>query len=121
MSGLIVRPARAVDAPAACAIVRRSITDLCVDDHQGDRATIAAWLDNKTVANFSAWIESAQHAARIALDENGPQGFGLLKHDGTVALLYIDPAARFRGVSKALLESLEHAAAELDLHEVALV
>jgi len=121
MSGLVVRPATAADAPAACAIVRQSISELCVDDHRGDRATIEAWLHNKTVANFVAWIASVEHVARIALDESGPQGFALLNRSGTVALLYVTPAARFRGVSKALLASVEHAAAELGLDELSLV
>jgi GNAT superfamily N-acetyltransferase len=101
--------------------VRRSISELCVDDHQGDRATIEAWLHNKTVANFAAWIASVEHVARIALDERGPQGFALLNRSGTVALLYVTPAARFHGVSKALLASVEHAAAELGLDELSLV
>ena len=37
----LIRPAVVSDAPAACDVVRCSITDLCSEDHQGDEATLA--------------------------------------------------------------------------------
>jgi GNAT superfamily N-acetyltransferase len=121
MSQIVVRTAIAGDAAAACAIVRRSIADLCVDDHHGDKATIAAWLENKTVQNFSAWIASARHVALVAEDESGLLGFALLNRSGKIALLYVAPQVRFRGVSKALLVALERAAVAHGLRQLDVV
>jgi len=120
MAGFAIRPAVAADADAACAVVRQSIVDLCFDDHRGDQAAIAAWLENKTVANFSAWIDAADNVARIAADETGVLGFALMTCSGGVLLLYVAPGARLRGVSKALLAELEDVARGLGLRELTL-
>jgi hypothetical protein len=36
------------DAPAACDVLRRSISELCVADHGNDPTILARWLSNKT-------------------------------------------------------------------------
>lgn len=107
---LTIRRAVSSDAPGACDAVRRSITDLCVEDHQGDGATIAAWLANKTETNFTRWITSDQHIAFVAEQAGRVAGFGLLDRAGLIALLYVSPDVRFQGVSKALLTAMEDAA-----------
>jgi hypothetical protein len=53
--------------------VRGSITELCVEDHQGDGARIAAWLADKTEANFTTWIASERHVAVVA-EQSGTVG-----------------------------------------------
>jgi hypothetical protein len=53
-----VRRARLEDADAIVAILRRSITELCVDDHRHDPVMLGAWLQNKTAANARVWIEA---------------------------------------------------------------
>src|SRR5262245_12654346 len=115
---LIIRRAIADDAPAACELVRRSITHLCGADHHHDPATVAAWLENKTPANFATWIASANNAALVAQEDGDLRGFALFDRSGKVLLLYVAPEARFRGVSKALLVALEREAVELGLREV---
>ena len=47
-------------------------------------------------------------------------GVALLKADGTVALCYLLPEARFLGVGKALLRKLEAEATRLGLEELRL-
>jgi GNAT superfamily N-acetyltransferase len=94
-------------------VVRRSITELCVADHRGDAATIAAWLENKTEPNFRTWIDSARHVALAAEQSGRVVGFGLLRRPGFIDLLYVVPDARFQGVSKALLAAMEEAAQSL--------
>jgi GNAT superfamily N-acetyltransferase len=106
-----VRVAVPAGAAGACACLRRSITELCVADHRNDAATLSAWLANKTVENVAQWIGMARRRAAVATRAQTVVGFGLLNLEhASIALLYVDPAARFGGVSDALLRWLEDAA-----------
>jgi GNAT superfamily N-acetyltransferase len=116
----LIRRAEAADASGACETVRRSIAELCVDDHRGDQATIAAWLSNKTIQNMAAWISSPTNIAAVAQATAGIVGFGLLSQSGRLALLYVSPDVRFRGVSKALMAFLEGEASRLGIREIRL-
>ncbi len=58
MSALLIRQARPEDAANAVDVLRASITQLCVDDHMNDPATLDLWLANKTVESFRCWIET---------------------------------------------------------------
>jgi GNAT superfamily N-acetyltransferase len=117
---VVIRRAVPADAGAACELVRRSITTLCVPDHGQDASTIAAWLAHKTVDNFAGWISSPRHVAVVADDAGTLAGFALLNLGGTIALLYVAPAFRFRGISKALLASLEDHAVALGIARLSL-
>jgi GNAT superfamily N-acetyltransferase len=108
------------DAVAACHVVRRSITELCYDDHQGDPASLASWLANKTPNNFERWIGSGEHVALVAERDSELVGFALLSLGGSIALLYVLPDVRFTGVSKHLLSALEHAAIAAGIQELKL-
>jgi GNAT superfamily N-acetyltransferase len=108
------------DAHAACEVVRRSIVDLCQADHHGDSDILAKWLANKRPANFERWIASEEHIALVAEIDGAVVGFGLLTLQGKIALLYVAPNARFRGVSKSLLASLEKEAIAVGIREVSL-
>lgn len=117
LAPVAIRAAVAADAAAACECVRRSITALCVDDHGHDPALLARWLANKTAQNFAAWIDAPEQHAVVAQRDGTVVGFGLARladpvdpAPATIALLYVDPAARFAGASDALLRALEHAA-----------
>jgi len=63
-----VRPAESRDADAAVDVVRRSITELCTDDHRGDAETLAGWLANKTAQHFVTWL--ANEEKRVVLQIN---------------------------------------------------
>jgi GNAT superfamily N-acetyltransferase len=115
-----IRHAVLPDAAAACEVVRRSIIELCHDDHRGDEATLATWLENKTTANFERWITSEQHVALVAERDGVLAGFALLNLRGIIALLYVSPDARFSGVSKALLAALEQEASTAGIRELSL-
>jgi GNAT superfamily N-acetyltransferase len=75
-------------------------------------------LANKTVPWFERIITSERSPSVVALEGNRILGFAQLNIDGRVALLYVDPEARFRGVSRAMLRSLEERALELGLKKV---
>ena len=106
-----VRTARLEDAEEACAVVRRSIAELCHADHQGDAGTVSAWLANKTAENMRRWI--AQAFVFVATEDGRILGVGAMTASGEITLNYVSPDARLRGVSKALMRRLEQQAAEL--------
>jgi N-acetylglutamate synthase-like GNAT family acetyltransferase len=120
MSALQIRPARAADATAACAVLRRSIAELCEADHRNDPQFLAAWLANKTPENVAAWIAADGNFVYIAFADGRIVGVAAMTRTGLITLNYVSPDARFKGVSKALLAELERKAAELGLAQCSL-
>ncbi|NOT28549.1 MAG: GNAT family N-acetyltransferase [Acidobacteria bacterium] len=117
----IVRSARAGDASAACEVVRRSISELCGDDHHGDGDVVARWLANKTAVNCESWIRSEHNVALVAERESVIVGFGLMNVvEASIRMLYVAPEVRFQGVSKALLHRLEAEARQRRIAELRL-
>ena len=108
-----IRTADPQDAAAACAMVRRSIIELCVADHADDPAILAAWLANKTPADVEAWIANPDNFILLATEGEIILGVGAVTRQGEIILNYVSPDARFRGISKALLRELEAKAAAL--------
>lgn len=74
-----VRQAEPRDAENAVAVLRRSITELCVEDHRGDAGTIAKWLANKTPQVLRAWIESGDNFCVVAEADDQVIGVGLIQ------------------------------------------
>jgi GNAT superfamily N-acetyltransferase len=116
----VIRRAVAADAAGSCDVVRRSIVDLCSADHRGDEARIAAWIANKTPSTFEQWISAEGSLALVAEGAGGIVGFSLMESNGAVRLLYVLPAARFSGVSTALLAAMEREAIARGVPEVRL-
>ncbi len=92
---------------AAACVLRRSITELCDADHQNNPAILEAWLGNKTPENFKAWISRAGNSVLVAVEDGSILAVGAVTDEGEIALNYVSPDARFRGVSRALLGALE--------------
>jgi len=113
-----IRQARAEDAAAACAVVRRSIAELCHPDHGRDEVLLARWLSNKTVENVTRWIMQSHFV--VAEEAGTILGVAAMNGSGKITLNYVSPDARFRGVSKALVQQLEEAARSLGLSECVL-
>lgn len=107
-----IRHAVAEDALAACAVMRRSITELCGADHRNDAAVLTSWLRNKTPENFMAWIARPDNSVLVAVEDGRVLAVGAVTDAGEITLNYVSPDARFRGVSRALLGALETRAAE---------
>jgi N-acetylglutamate synthase-like GNAT family acetyltransferase len=115
---MIIRRAAAEDASEACAVLRRSIAELCHADHNGDADLLAKWLSNKTVENVRRWI--AESHFFVAEEDGAVLGCAAMTGAGKITLNYVAPEARFRGVSKALVGRLEAIAAELGLEQCSL-
>lgn len=104
---LAVRPAYYEDATAAVQVVRRSIEELCADDHRNDADTLARWLANKTPENFRSWIANPDNFCMVAEDTGSLQGVGLLHRSGEIRLFCLVPGAQRRGIGRAIHAALE--------------
>ena len=108
---IVVRDALPEDAEPGTTVIRRSIAELCLADHKNDPAHLNEWLSNKTPEHFRAWRTQVGNSLLVAVGEGNILGVGAVTDAGQITLLYVSPAARFRGVSKALLVALEQRAA----------
>ncbi len=110
-----IRIATAADAFAACAVLRRSITECCVADHRNDPLILDAWLGNKTAQTVAGWIASSSNCCFVALEREQVVGVALLTRAGKICLCYLLPEAQGRGLGHALLKRVEQQAAAWDI------
>ena len=104
-----IRQGTEADAGEAISTLRRSITELCVPDHLNDPAEIEGWLGNKTVEGWNKWILRNDAIVLVAERDRKIIGVGMATLNGDILLNYVHPAARFAGVSRAILAALEEA------------
>ena len=116
-----IRDAVPADAAAACAVIRRSIMELCVADHRNDPAILARWLSNKTPEMVASWIAQPGSSMLVAVEEAAILAVGSVTDRGEITLNYVSPDARFRGVSRAMLSALEACALARDNDRCTLV
>jgi GNAT superfamily N-acetyltransferase len=109
---MAIRDAVAEDAPAACEVIRRSISELCRADHLNDPAILGRWLANKTPEIVASWIVQPGNSVLVAVERGTILAVGSITDAGEITLNYVSPDARFRGVSRALLVALETRAHE---------
>jgi GNAT superfamily N-acetyltransferase len=103
-----IRKATPGDAEAASLMLRRSIRELWVRDHENDPVTLASWLANKTPEKFREWAEAADDFCCVAAGDDGAiLGVAYLAKSGEIRLNYVSPDARFQGVSGALIAAME--------------
>jgi hypothetical protein len=63
-----IRDAVAEDAPAACQVLRRSISELCIADHRNDPTILVRWLSNKTPEIVASWIAHPKASVLVAVE-----------------------------------------------------
>ncbi|KRB82177.1 GNAT family N-acetyltransferase [Noviherbaspirillum sp. Root189] len=95
------------DAGAVCDILRRSITQCCVDDHRYDSGVLERWLRNKTTDTVESWLIWPAHYPIVATVQDEVVGVGMLARPGRIVLLHVDPIRRQTGIGSALLRTLE--------------
>ncbi|MEA3179582.1 MAG: hypothetical protein QOI59_3105 [Gammaproteobacteria bacterium] len=116
-----IRRARPADADAIVTVLRRSITELCVDDHHNDPGVLGGWLQNKTASNVCVWIDAPGNFMVIAEGAtSGVCGVASLSAAGLILLCYVLPEVQFGGVGRALLEAVEAEARLRGLRELSL-
>jgi hypothetical protein len=108
-----VRDAVREDAPAACEVIRRSISELCEADHRNDPEILRRWLANKTPEIVGSWIIKPGNSVLVTVDDDSVslQWARLPTRVRSLSTMYL-PDARFRGVSRAMLTALEARALE---------
>ena len=121
MTELTIRPATINEAAAIAALIRASITELCIEDHAGDHATIDKWLENKTEDEIRNWLACQDRAIYLAYAENTIAAAGCHNTRGIVLMNYIAPSHRMRGISSAMLAHLEDRMRKSGLSESRLV
>lgn len=105
---ILVRAATEADVPEMSRVLIASISELCGADHGGAPERLATWTANKTPGGVRAMLDNPQLRLLVAELDGGVAAVGaVVPGSGEVSLNYVDPAARFRGVSKALLAALE--------------
>ena len=107
---MVIRDAMLTDAAQACAVMRRSITELCIADHANDPAILGRWLANKRPEITREWIASSAGSMLVAVEGDAVLAVGGVFDSGEITLNYVSPDARFRGISKAMLQALEERA-----------
>jgi predicted N-acetyltransferase YhbS len=113
-----IRKATPTDAAAACRVLRRSITECCVEDHRNVPEALSLWLQNKTPENVAVWFAARENFPVVALVDEQIVGVGLLIATGEVALCYVLPEVRFSGVGNALLRAMESHALQSGVAEI---
>lgn len=116
--GIEIRKARPEDATNACALLRRSIAEVCAPDHQGRPDVLDAWLGNKTPATVAAWFAASTNHAIVAERDGQLLGLALLTQAGKLALCYVEPGALRSGVGRALLAAVEDQARAWDIRKL---
>jgi GNAT superfamily N-acetyltransferase len=107
-----IRNAVTADASAACEVLRRSISELCVADHENDPAILRRWLSNKSPEIVASWIMHPTTSVLVAVEHETILAVGAVTNVGEITLNYVSPDARLRGVSRSLLGALEAKAIE---------
>ena len=79
---------------------------------------LSAWLQNKTPENIVTWFSASEHFPLLATLGDEVVGVGLITSEGQVALCYVLPEARFKGIGKSLLEAMESRAMQLGITEL---
>ena len=104
---MLIRRADGKDGPSVIQTLRASITELCIEDHQSDPERLGVWLSNKTLEMYQTWLQNPQRLIWVCMQEETCRGMAMATTDGEVLLNYVAPAARFQGLSSALLETVE--------------
>jgi GNAT superfamily N-acetyltransferase len=107
-----IRDAVPEDAPAACEVMRRSISELCGADHRNDPVILGRRLANKTSEIVASWILKPRNSVLVAIEGGSMLAVGSVTDAGEINLNYVSPDARFRGVSRAMVTALEARALE---------
>jgi GNAT superfamily N-acetyltransferase len=109
-SSFTIRAAEPSDAVAMCEVLRRSIIELCVRDHQNDPRRLADWLANKIPEHVAGWIADPATRMFVAAAGRTILAVGSVRTSGEILLNYVSPDGRLQGISRAMLDTLERAA-----------
>jgi len=116
-----IRRATEKDAAPAAALLRDSITQLCVADHQNDPVALEQWLRNKTPEHFLRWLANPEMCFVVAEMEAVLCGVGAIRKNGELDFCYILPGRERLGIGRAILSTLEAQARSWGLGKLHLI
>lgn len=102
-----IRSAVPEDAETISRLLIDSVTRLCAEDHKNDPETIRLWTANKSVESVRRWLAERRSNFYVAERAGNLAGVGAINSGGHIQLLFVAPAFRFTGISRALLAHLE--------------
>ena len=118
---MVVRQATSKDANAAVEVLRESIIQLCVTDHQNDPETLKHWLRNKNTKQFNRWCSNPDTYVVVAERDESIVGVGLLRRSGDFDLCYLKPGWQRKGIGSAIVSAIEDQARQWTIREVHLL
>ncbi|MBY3447011.1 GNAT family N-acetyltransferase [Rhizobium laguerreae] len=101
-----VRKANKTDIPAMSRVLTASITSLCIEDHGNDSGRLHQWTKNKSEEGVGEMMDNPDQTVWVAEVSGEVAAVGAVAGD-SIVLNYVAPEHRFRGVSKALLATME--------------
>jgi GNAT superfamily N-acetyltransferase len=119
-SSFVIRAAEPRDAAAMSEVLRRSIIELCVHDHQNDPKRLSDWLANKTPEHVESWIVDPAIRMFVAAADGTILAVGSMRTSGEILLNYVSPDGRLQGISRAMLDTLERTARQHGCRRVTL-
>lgn len=120
MGEMIIRKAKAADAPAISDVLVRSIKALCAADHLDDPELIAGWIANKSPYEIGLRLSAGTNM--LVTEVTGKvAAVGEFQSNGHIDLLYVAPEMRGKGHSSALLRAMERKLIELGVERARLV
>lgn len=119
-SSFVIRAAEPRDAAAMSDVLRRSIIELCVCDHQNDAKRLSDWLANKTPEQVGSWIADPAIRMFVAVADETILAVGSMRTSGEILLNYVSPDGRLQGISRAMLDTLEQTARQHGCRRVTL-
>jgi GNAT superfamily N-acetyltransferase len=120
--GTVVRVAQEADAEGVCEVLKRSVREVCVQDHRFDQALLESWCGNKTPDKVRSWIRDSENFF-LVLEGGLGQLLGAAVYNRAnrvIDLCYLVPEAIGQGNGLRLLSSLEAEAKRLGHERISL-
>jgi GNAT superfamily N-acetyltransferase len=119
----VITVRRAVDSDvlAMSRTMIASIRELCAADHGNDPESVASWIGNKSEEGVRAMLANADNQLFVAELAGAVAAVGCIRFANQIALNYVDPDHRFRGISTGLLGAMEDAIRKAGVNEATVV
>ena len=101
-------------------LIKRSIRELCFEDHQDNPEHYEGWLDARSEEWIKETIFEPETQGFIILINGSIAGISHIKKEGLITLCYVHPNYIGKGVGQMLMELVEKAAVDWRLPKITL-
>ncbi len=113
-----VRRTATHEAERICAIIRRSIIEVCESDHENDPKKLDTLLQHHDLMQIQSWLTADDTIGLLAMIDEQPVGAGFIRLTGEIILCCVLREALNRGIGTILLEALMEIAANHGIDRV---